>query len=314
MEHADVADFHETVRETLLAEPAEKRQGVEGGGSSACTAEGTIGAGDATRLARNAAAIGDGDPEAIGGEVVERCGPMWRGLAVDVPRHRPGLWVDVLQPAGLAQVFFEESAGEGGEGCDGDKEVGSGRQPTTAVLRQSPAGDHGVEVGVVRELSAPGMQDTEKARAVGAQETLVFGEPCEGLRRGLAHGLGGAALLGAEKGTQGLRAREGDEAVRPGKRWLQVVGEPLLGCLLLPRGPVAVATGLMDAVWRATALALREAVSLVAAWAVLDGADDLAVRGGEVGLTRQGLWRTGGAAIAAGGHGRSPGRRELRRS
>jgi hypothetical protein len=148
---------------------------------------------------------------------VARCGPLWIGLAVDVPRNSPGLWVDVLQQSGLAHVVFEERAVEGGEGLDGDKEVGSGRQPTPSVLRQSTTGDNGVDVGVVRELSAPGMPDPAKARAVGAKETLVFGEPFEGLRRGLEQGLGGEAWLGADQGTQGLRDGAGDEEVRPGK-------------------------------------------------------------------------------------------------
>ena len=50
---------------------------------------------------------------------------------------------------------------------------------------------------------------------------------------------------------------------------------------MLTRGTVSVATGMMDAVVLATALALIETVALVSALAVLDGADDLAVRGGE---------------------------------
>jgi hypothetical protein len=33
MEQAEVADLHETVRENMLEEPAEKLHGVEGGGS-----------------------------------------------------------------------------------------------------------------------------------------------------------------------------------------------------------------------------------------------------------------------------------------
>ena len=72
----------------------------------------------------------------------------------------PDLWVDVLQQSGLAHVFFEEGAVDGGEGFDGDKEVGSGGPPGRAVLRESTARDDVVDVGVVLELPAPGMQDT----------------------------------------------------------------------------------------------------------------------------------------------------------
>jgi hypothetical protein len=129
----------------------------------------------------------------------------------------------MLQQSGWAHVVFEERAGDGGEGFDRDKEIRSGRQPTTSVLRQSPAGDNGVDVGVVRELSAPGMQDTKKARAGGTKETLVFGEPLEGLRRSVDHGLVGEALMGAENGAQGLRDSEGEEAVWSRELFVQVM-------------------------------------------------------------------------------------------
>ena len=50
-------------------------------------------------------------------------------------------------------------------------------------------------MGVVLELPAPGMQDTEKTREVRTDETLVFGEPFEGERRGFEHGLVSDALM-----------------------------------------------------------------------------------------------------------------------
>ena len=53
-------------------------------------------------------------------------------------------------------------------------------------------------------------------------------------------------------------------------------------------------------------VALREAVAVRAALAVLDGTDGLAVRGGEMGRALQVCWRKGGEDIAEGGHDRSP--------
>jgi hypothetical protein len=102
--------------------------------------------------------------------------------------------------------------------------------------------------------------------------------------------------------------------VRPGKLLFEVVFKPLLGFMLLTLGAVAVATGMIDAVVFPTAGALIEAVAVVAALTVLDGADDLAVREGEVGVTRKVFWRKGGEDITEGGHGRSPCMRALRRS
>ena len=67
------------------------------------------------------------------------------------------------------------------------------------------------------------------------------------------------ALMRADKGSEGLRDGEGEEEVRPGQLCVQVVREPLLGCMLLALGTVAVATGMMDAVVLPTAWALLEA-------------------------------------------------------
>jgi len=102
--------------------------------------------------------------------------------------------------------------------------------------------------------------------------------------------------------------------VRSGKLLLQVVLKPLLGCMLLTLGTVSMATGMLDAMVCPAALALRETMAVMAAAAVLDGADDLAVCGGEMGIALQVLGREGGADLTEGGHGRSPCMRALRRS
>jgi len=101
----------------------------------------------------------------------------------------------------LAHVFFEEGTVDRREGFDGDKEVGSGGEPSHAVLGESTARDDIVNVGVVLELPAPGMQDAGEPREVSADEPLVFGEVFEGSRRGVEQGLVGEALLRAEKGA-----------------------------------------------------------------------------------------------------------------
>jgi hypothetical protein len=65
--------------------------------------------------------------------------------------------------------------------------------------------------------------------------------------------------------------------VRPGKLSLQMVMKPLLGFMLLALGTVPVATGVLDAVLFLTVWTLIEAMAIVAAAAVLDGADNLTV-------------------------------------
>ena len=80
--------------------------------------------------------------------------------------------------------------------------------------------------------------------------------------------------------SEGLRHGEGEEEVRPGQLLLQVVREPLLGFMLLTLGAMTIATGMLDAVLLATAVAVIEAMAIVPALALWDGADDLAVGAG----------------------------------
>jgi hypothetical protein len=126
-------------------------------------------------------------------------------------------------------------------------------------------------------LPAPGVQDPGDPRKVGPDAPLVGGEPFEGERRGVEQGVVREALRRADAGSARLRDREGQEAVWPGPLCVEGVGEPLRGCILLTLRTVAVATGMMDAVVSSTARARREARPIVAALAVLDGTDALAV-------------------------------------
>jgi hypothetical protein len=134
-----------------------------------------------------------------------------------------------------------------------------------------------MDVRVVLELPAPGVQDSGKPREIGPDETCVFGEPFEGFSRGVKHGLVRGALLRADEGSERLRDGEGEEEVWPRELRVQVVLEPLLGLMMLTLWAVAVATGMIDAVLPPTVLARREAVAVMAAVALLDGADDLSV-------------------------------------
>ena len=76
--------------------------------------------------------------------------------------------------------------------------------------------------------------------------------------------------------------------------------------MMLTLRAVAIATGMIDAVVFATALALVEAVAVMPAAAVLDGADDLLVRGREVGIALKVLRGEGVEDIADGSHDWNP--------
>jgi hypothetical protein len=136
---------------------------------------------------------------------------------------------------------------------------------------------------VVREWPAPRMADTGAPRQVGPEATRVGGQPLAGGGRRLQQGVVREALMRADQGTERRGDGEGAQAIGPRERRVHVVLEPLLGCLLLTLGTVAVPTGMLDAVVCPAALARRKAVTVRAALALVDGTDDLAVREGTLG-------------------------------
>ena len=224
MQKAKVTNFHEAIGQDMLEEPADKLHDVEVGGAWACTARFTIGEGDGAVVELDDATVGDGDPEDIGGEVLEGRVAVWIGLTVDVPGGVPDRWVDVLQQSSFGHLLFANGSVDGGEGFHRDQEVGSGGAPCVTVFGETATRNDVMDMRVVLELPAPGRQDTEKTREVCPDETLVFGEPFEGFGRGVEHGVVREALMRADEGTQRLRNGEGDEEMRSGKLLLQMVG------------------------------------------------------------------------------------------
>ena len=314
MEQAEGADFHETIGQDMLKESAEKLHDIKVGGAEAGTAHFPVGEGHRAVRKRDNAAVGNGDLEDRGGEGGKGRGAVVVGLTVDVPGDRPDLRIDVLQQTRSVHLFFAERTVEGREGFDGDNAVGAGGAPGRAVLGEATAGHNVMEVGMGLELPAPGVQHPGKPREVSPDETLIGNQPFEGRGRGMEQGLVGGTLVRADEGPQGLRDGAGEEEVWSWQLCVQVVCEPLRGCMLLTLGTVAVATGMLDTGLSATVGALREAMAIGAALALWDGRDGLAVGGGQVGRALQGCWRKSRDDLAQGGHGRSPCMRALRRS
>src|SRR5207237_4270442 len=123
---------------------------------------------------------------------------------------------------------FEERAGDGGERCDRDKDGGAGGAPGRAVFGEATAGHDVREGRGVLAVPAPRMQDPGATWEVRPDATLLLGAPCEGCRRGVDHGGVPEAWRRAEQGAQGGRDGAGEQAVRPGQRFVQGMLEPLL--------------------------------------------------------------------------------------
>ena len=299
-----MAHFLPAIGQDMLQEPAQKLHDVEVSGAEACTAHFPVGKGDGTVRQAHETAVGDGHLEDIRGKVGEGGVAVMVGLTVDIPGEGPHLWINVRQQSGVVHLFFEEGTVDGGERFDWDEEVGSGGTPGRAVPGEAPARDDVVDVRVVLELPAPGVQDAGESREVGPDEACIGGESLEGGRRGVEQRLVGRALVRAHEGAERLWDGEGEEKMRPWELFVQVVVEPLLGFMLLTLGAVAVATGMRHTMVPSTVLALIEAVAIGAALAVLEGTEDLAVGEGQLRVALQVFWSKGGANLTEGRHDR----------
>ena len=97
---------------------------------------------------------------------------------------------------------------------------------------------------MIRELSAPGRQDTRKTGESSAEEAGIAGEALEGFRRRLEQGLGGQPGMRAAEGAQGCRDGKGDEEVRSWELFVELLVEPLPRLLVLTLGTRAIAAGM----------------------------------------------------------------------
>jgi hypothetical protein len=314
MEQAEVADFHQALGQDMRKESPDQLEDAQVQGAEAGPAHFLVGEGNGPLPEAYDAALGDGDLEDLGGQVGEGGMAVMMGLTRHVPGAAPDLGIDGLQEASLAHLFFEEGAVDGGEGVHGDQEMGAGGAPARAILGEATAWNDRVDVGMRRELPAPGREDAGAPWQVRSDEALVFGQPLEGRGGGMEQGRVGGAWGGAAEGTPGLRDREGHQEVRPGQLVVEVILEPRLGLVLLTLGTVAVAPGMVHTGLPPTCWARLEAVAVVAALAVWDGADHLMGWGGKVRIALQRLGSKGGAEVAPGGHGKSPCMRGFRRS
>jgi hypothetical protein len=266
------ADVHDAVRPGLREEAAEKRAGIEGGGTLSSAAGVAGGDGDGAVLKRDEAPVGEGDYADRRGERGEGRLAVGRRLAVHVPGEGPDVGRDAVEAGMTGHLLFEEGAGKRREGWDGDQEVDACGEPRGVVFGEPTARDEGVERGRGLERSTPGREESGETGQGRAEEALVVGEAFAGRGRGLAPGRGGEGLRRAEEGAEGLRDRAGAAAVRPGKLFVQGLMEPLRGCVMLTLWTGPGTTGVMDAGLFATALALRAAGAIMAGAAMHKGA------------------------------------------
>jgi hypothetical protein len=219
--------------------------------------------------------VGDGDAEDVGGEIFDGVRAVSDGLGIDIPGDVPELGVDLVEERCLFHFVAELGSEEDGEGFDGEEEVEVGGVPGMVLGGDGASWNDIVDVGVVVELTAPGVEDTEEAWEISSEVLGISSQGGHGLGRGCEHGTVGCALVAADEGVELLGSGESEQEVVPWHLPLHLIMEPLLGLAVLAGGAVAVSAGAEVEMRFSTALTLIEGGSEGLGSTVDDSADDL---------------------------------------
>lgn len=119
------------------------------------------------------AGVGDSDFKDIGGEILHAVGTRTYGLGVNDPVLIPDILRDEMIEAGFDHFIAELGLEDIRQGFHRQEEIDSRRMPTAILFGECASWDHIVNVGVIRQLSSPGMQDTEEASKIAADIFII---------------------------------------------------------------------------------------------------------------------------------------------
>ena len=171
-----MTDPHEPLGQQVQEEAAQELNAAERHRTSAPGAAVVLpGKGDAVAGHRHEAVVGDGDAVGIASEIAQNLGrSSERRLGVDDPvatveglqigaeggraaqRGEPAVEDELL--VSLIKMMQELAAEEPSEDTDGKEEAGPARDPPRPVQGEAPTGDQAVDMRMMLEGLAPGVQ------------------------------------------------------------------------------------------------------------------------------------------------------------
>jgi len=182
-----------------------------------------------------------------------------------------------------------------------------GGVPGVVLGRDGSSWDDVMDVGVVVELTAPGVEDTEETWEICSDVLGISSQGGHSLGRGCEHGIVRGALVAADEGVELLGEGEGDQEMVSWHLPLHLFMEPLMSLLVLTGGAVAVSAGAEEEMGFSTLLTLIEGGSKGLGSTVDDGTDDLEVIAGHgLCVAVDILWAVGSEDVVDGSHIRVP--------
>jgi len=171
------------------------------------------------------------------------------------------------------ELFTEEAAKETRENSHGEKEVLTTTDPALTVEGETAAGDHAMQVWVMEQILAPGMEHGQKAD-LGAEVFGIKGNSGERLRSGRKENVvDGALVLQGEMG-QLLRECKDNMEVLNWQQVRQTVFEPTRLSERLTLGTVPIAARVVRDAPQATRVTLIDMTAEHASAALFDSAHD----------------------------------------
>jgi len=160
---------------------------------------------------------------------------------------------------------------------------------------------------MVLQGSSPGVKDPKEAGQIGADVMVIEGEFFHGVGRGFEQGRVSGALVFAHKATQFFWHREGEKEMMGCQLTLDLSFEPLLSFMVLASGAMAIATGAIELMGCAAALALVKGYAAGFGTTTDDGIDGFEVCfRHQVGVALEVFGAEGAKDFIDGGHGRVP--------
>jgi hypothetical protein len=243
--------------------------------------------------------VGDGHAVRIAAEVLEDLRRPGEG-ALSV--HDPGVVAKVPEPGGEGVRISEgrERAGEdkraGGEGAvkgrqvlaaedrregaDREEEAGGRGDPARPVPTERAPGDDTVQMQVLGEVLAPGMEDGRAAEVTAEMARIAAKGGQRGGDGAEQERVDHAGIALGER-VQGMRQREDDVEVLDGKQFGLAGGEPALFGEGLALGAVAVAAGIVGEALGPTGITRLAMATERGGTARLDGLHRAALRAGQ---------------------------------
>jgi len=167
--------------------------------------------------------------------------------------HDPLLSPNPCGDAGQRRrIFPSEGLGKEGSEMIGHRPLGQEKstpvgEPLTLIVAQTASGNEVMNVGMIDQSAAPGVENTEHPQC-RPQSIGVPGQILQGAGAGFKEKTIPQGGMGTNPLTQGLGHREGDQEIARGQEQLGMMIQPGLGILLTATGTMPVIAGMIGIV------------------------------------------------------------------